>query len=63
MNFVDWLNELADLMGGYYDEEDNLCVDNPDWGTSSYAAKEIKQLYQTAMTPREAVSVLQGGMS
>lgn len=60
---TDWLNELAGLLNGFYDEESNdLLVDPGDGcGANSYAYAELVQLYNSNLSPREAADVIRMG--
>ena len=60
---VDWLNQLAREMNGFFgDEENNLYVDPGDgMGCNTYAYREIVQMYRSRYTPREAADLLRYG--
>lgn len=59
---TEWLNALASEVGGYYDQDNNLCIDG-DFGTSSFAYAEIVQMFRSRMSPRDAADIIRmGGM-
>jgi hypothetical protein len=64
MSLPVWLNELAELTNGFYDEENNLLIDPGDGvGANSYAASELVLLYRSNLSPREAADIIRmGGM-
>lgn len=63
---TDWLNELAQEMRGYYHDEEGdtlLVVTDPEGFSTTWPLKEILQLKNSNMSPREAADVLrQGGV-
>lgn len=62
MDLQSWLMNLAEEIGGFYDEEMNLCVDPGDGlGANSYSAKDVRLLYQSHVSPREAADFLRNG--
>lgn len=59
---VEWLNAVAREVGGYFDDENNLCVDS-DFGTNSVAYAELVQMFRSNFSPREAADIVRmGGM-
>lgn len=63
MSLVQWLHELASELKGEYDPESgDLLVDPGDGlGANSYAYKELVQLWQSNISPREAADVVRYG--
>ncbi len=68
MSETDWLNEVAENLNGFYQEDEHgdemLCIDPGDgMGCNTYPVSEIIQLYKSRISPREAADVIrQGGM-
>lgn len=63
MSLTAWLNELAEILNGFYEEGNNdLLVDPGDGvGANSYAYGELVQLYRSNLSPREAADVIRMG--
>lgn len=62
MTLAQWLTAVADELGGYFDEEGNLLIPDPDFGATSHAYGELVQMYNTRMSPKEAADVRRGAM-